>query len=166
MAANARRQRQTYAKCGPRMQQSACDPAPLGSSDFINKWERIGPKQRLNGVCRPCRPRPGTQGQAASATRGDSSHFSERATQRPPSIHPARRNRNRGSLGLPRRGHRRPGGFRPIRPPKDPGDACRLNFVTKPPSSGGGTWPLAVLERARILKTSSQDIRRGYRDDS
>src|SRR6266850_3214966 len=79
MAANARRQRQTYAKCGPRMQQSACDPAPLGSSDFINRWERIGPKQRLNGVCRPRKPAPGTQDQAVGATQGDSSHFSEPA---------------------------------------------------------------------------------------
>jgi len=52
MAANARRQRQTYAKCGPRMQQSGCDPMPRRSSNFITKWQRIGPKQRLNWVWR------------------------------------------------------------------------------------------------------------------
>jgi len=60
MAANARRQRQTYAKCGPRMQQSGCDPMPRRSSNFITKWQRIGPKQRLNWVWRPFGPTPGT----------------------------------------------------------------------------------------------------------
>jgi hypothetical protein len=51
MAANARRQRQTYDKCGPRMQQAGCDLVSRTSSDFMDKWERNGPKSRRNGVC-------------------------------------------------------------------------------------------------------------------
>jgi len=50
MAANARRQRQTYDKCGPRMQQAECAPVSRGTSDFITKRWRIGPKRRSNRI--------------------------------------------------------------------------------------------------------------------
>jgi len=43
-------------------------------------------------------------------------------------------------------GHRRSRGVPADPVSDDPDDACRLNFVAKPPSSGGGTSSLAVLE--------------------
>ncbi|SRR6266404_5878293 len=111
------------------MQQSACDPVALGSSDLINKWERIGPKQRLNGFCQPLKPTPGTQGQAAGAMQGDSSHFS--FPNQPPNVRCQLVSRVAiAILGLdvPRV---------PTHPvADDAAGACRLIFVAKPPSSG------------------------------
>jgi hypothetical protein len=47
------------------------------------------------------KPNPGTQGQAARVTRGDSEPFFEPAADIPLPIRPARRNRNRRSLDVP-----------------------------------------------------------------
>src|SRR5438046_604906 len=107
------------------------------------------------------KPSPGTQDRAARAPRERFEPFFR--TSLPTSDFKSSRTSQSKVLGLPRPTPMSPG-FRPR--PDDAAGACRLNFVTKPPSSGGGTSPLAVLERARIPKTSSQDIRRGYRDDS
>src|SRR5256885_17087423 len=93
------------------MQQSACDPLPRGSSDFINKWERIGPKQCLNGVCRPCKPRREPKIGPPVRREVDSSHF---FSNQPANVrllfvlHVAMK-----VLGLPRRRECPPGG----RPP-------------------------------------------------
>src|SRR6266496_3472465 len=38
---------------------------------FSNNWERIGPKQRLNGVCRPPKAQPGNLRVRPPAMRGD-----------------------------------------------------------------------------------------------
>jgi hypothetical protein len=130
---------------------------------FINKWERIGPKQRLDGVFGPLSPsrepkvRPPTR---HGAIRG----IFEPASQHSLPIRPTPQSQSKVPWLTPT-GHRR-SPWVPAHPISyDPEDACRLNFVGKPPSSGGGTSPLAVLERPNS-ETSSQDIRRGYRDDS
>ena len=92
----------------------------------LTNGERIGPKQRLNGVCRPLKPTPGTQRGAIRAIFPD----------RPPNA-PCQFGRTPPSQ-VPRlapTGRRRRGV--PSHPVSDaPEDVCRLNFAAKPPSSG------------------------------
>jgi len=81
MAAIARRQRQSYAKCRPRMQQSADSLEAPGKSDFMNKWARIGPKQRPNRVSRFPAADIGNLGSASAVRRSDSSLLTDRGPQ-------------------------------------------------------------------------------------
>jgi hypothetical protein len=97
---------------------------------FITKRERIGPKQRRNGVCQPLRPpRPGTQGPATQRNAGAIRAIFGRAFKRLPSVRPHAQSQSKAPW-LAWTGHRRSGRV-PL-----PEGACRLNFTAKPPSSG------------------------------
>ena len=79
-------------------------------SDFINKWGRIGPKQRLNGVCRPRRePKIGPPARRRTIR----AIFRTRIPTSPVNSSPTPQSK---ALGLPRRAVDIPAGFRPPAP--------------------------------------------------
>ena len=99
-------------------------------SDFINNWGRIGPKQRLNGVCRPALPEPKIGPPARR--RAIRAIFSNQHPNVPCQFVP-----HAAIEGpwLASTGRRHSCGVPPPCP-DDAADICRLNFAAKPPSSG------------------------------